>query len=309
VAIAAALALASSARADPPALTLVALAPPAGNDARKAIAIGPSGEVYEPDGKGAWIRRHRITTADRLTVVGRAGNGGPVVASGDGVVYRLAANGWTALRLAQKGKATLSPNLTTIAAIGRQLYTIDKLAGGEAQKLVLAPATVLAIGAGTKPVIATERGLFRFDGKKLTPIAGAPKRVEALVGERWAVLDHGVHEIATKKLIRWPAGLAIAVTSAAPDGSLVAVATSKGKLELVSLRAGKLEREPIEIPALPGAKAGPKPVGLAVDKPGRAVVALRDGRLVIRDRGTWTVTTISEALPGPNPGSPPATGP
>src|SRR5688572_16387552 len=99
----AALLFAAPAEADPP--TLVALAPPPGDDARKALAIGPSGEVYEPDGKGAWVRRQRITTADRLTTVGRAGGGGPVVASGDGVVYRLAANGWTALRLAQKGKA------------------------------------------------------------------------------------------------------------------------------------------------------------------------------------------------------------
>jgi hypothetical protein len=308
-AIATALVLAAPAEADPQALTLVALAPPAGDDARKALAIGPSGEVYEPDGKGAWIRRHRITTADRLTVVGRAGGRGPVVASGDGVVYRLAANGWTALRLAQKGKATLSGGLTTIAAVGRQLYAIDKLAGGEAQKLALAPANVLAIGAGKKPVIATERGLFRFDGKKLAPIVGAPKRVDALIGERWAVLDHGVHELATKKLTRWPAGLAVAVTNVAPNGGFVAVATSHGKLELVALRAGKFEREPIGVPALPGAKSGPKPVGLAVDKRGRAVVALRDGRLAIRDRGAWTVSTISEALPDPNPGAPPATGP
>lgn len=297
------------AHADPRPLELVALAPPAGDDARKAIAIGPAGEVYEPDGKGAWIRRHRITTADRLMVAGRAGKGGPVVASGEGVVYRLAANGWTALRLAQKGKATLSGGLTAIAAVGRQLYAIDKLAGGTAPKLVLAPAPVLAIGAGKKPAIATERGVFRFDGKKLAPIAGAPKRVEALVGERWAVLDHGVHELATRKLIRWPAGLKIALTGALPDGSVAAVATAHGKLELLALRAGKLEREPIVLPAVPGAKAAPRPVGFAIDKSGRAVVALRDGRLAIRERGAWTVATIGEALPAERPGSPPATSP
>ncbi|HEY5936566.1 MAG TPA: hypothetical protein VIU61_18080 [Kofleriaceae bacterium] len=298
---------AAPAQADAP--ELVALAPPAGDDARKAIAIGPSGEVYEPDGKGAWTRRNRITTADRLTIAGRAGAGGPVIASGDGVLYRLAANGWTALRLAQKGKATLSGGLSAIAAVGRQLYAIDQLAGGKAAKLALAPATVLAIGAGKKPAIATERGLYRFDGKKLAPILGAPKRVDALVGERWAVLDHGVHELATRKLVRWPAGLKIALTGVAPDGSVAAVATSHGKLELVALRAGKVEREPIELPAVPGAKSAPRPVGFAIDKSGRAVIALRDGRLAIRERGVWRVATISEALPSEHPGSPPANSP
>ena len=40
------------ARAEKP--TLVAIAP--ARDARQAIAIGPAGQIYEPDGKGAWIR-------------------------------------------------------------------------------------------------------------------------------------------------------------------------------------------------------------------------------------------------------------
>ena len=287
---------------------LAALAPPSGDDARKAVAIGPSGEVYEPDGKGAWVRRQRITTADKLAVAGRAG--GAIVAGGDGVVYRLAANGWTALRLAQTGKAVLSSG-AAVAAVGRQLYALDKSNGGELVKLALAPATVLAIGAGKQLAIATERGLFRVAGTKLTKIPGAPRRVDALVGDAWALLDHGALELATKKVTRWPAGLSISVAVTGPTNSLVAVGTSRGKLELVTLRAGKLEREPIAVS--PAAKA----VGVAVDKMGRAVVALRDGRLVVRQAvaggaaapGNWTVSTVSESLPPAHPGSPPAKGP
>src|SRR5439155_23343141 len=70
---------ASPARAEPATggVRLAALAP--ADDARKAIAVGAGGEVYEPDGKGAWVHRRAISTADRLTAVGRAAPGGPVV--------------------------------------------------------------------------------------------------------------------------------------------------------------------------------------------------------------------------------------
>ena len=279
---------------------LAALAPPAGDDARKAIAIGPAGQIYEPDGKGAWIRRLPITTADRLAVAGRAD--GDVVAGGEGVVYRLALNGWTALRLAQKGKAVLAGGPTAIAAIGRQVFTLDKR-GGEARKLFVAPSPVRALGAGKQVVIAIDRGLFRIANGKLAPIAGAPRRVDRLVADTWALLDHGAHELATRKLTRWPAGLTVAVAAPGPAGSLVAVATSRGKLELVTVRAGKLVGEPISI--LPVGK----PVGIAIDKRGRAVIALRDGRLAVRDAGVWTTSGVTEALPAARPGAPPANSP
>ena len=45
-----------------------------------------------------------------------------------------------------------------------------------------------------------------------------------------------------------------------------------------------------------------------IDRTGRAVVALADGRLLLRTRGTWTVATVQVALPADRPGSPPATG-
>ena len=100
---------ATTARADRPqpgadaAPPIVALAPAPGDDARKVIAIGPTGQVYEPDKTGGWVRDQAITISDRVTAVGRPG--ASVVALGDGVIFRLAPNGWTAIRIVQKGKA------------------------------------------------------------------------------------------------------------------------------------------------------------------------------------------------------------
>lgn len=289
--------LAPPAHAQTAPLQLAALAPAPADDARRAVAIGPSGEVYEPDGKGAWIRRHRITTATTISLAARSG--GDVVASGEGVVYRLAPNGWSAIRLHQKDKAKLAGGARAVAAVGRQLFALDRLAGGEPAKLGAAPGDVLLVGAGASIVIATDRGLFRLDGGRLTPIA-APRRARMLVGDQWAITDGAAVDLRSGKTTPWPAGAAVEAAAAGPDDRLIAVARAAGKLELLTLRAGKLERAPIDV-----APSG-DPVGVAVDRAGRAVVALRDGRLAVRDGTAWTTTTVAEQLPAPQPGPPPA---
>ncbi|MCW5806858.1 MAG: hypothetical protein KIT31_31155 [Deltaproteobacteria bacterium] len=288
---------------------LAVLSPPATDDARSATAIGPSGEVYEPDGKGGWVRTQRIATADPLTLAARAG--GAVVASGNGVVYRLAANGWSAIRLVQKGKAVLAGGPRAIAAAGKQLFALDRTAGGEPAKLAATASPVVAIGTGPSgktAVVQTERGLLRLDGARLTAITGAPRGITQLVGDTWAIADGGAADLRTGKTLPFPAGLAVGASSpatVAPDDSLAVVATGAGgALELVTVRGnGKVDREPIVVTA-PGVA-----VGLAVDRTGRAVVALRDGRLAVRDRGTWSTTTATTSFPPPRPGPPPATSP
>ena len=280
-----------------PQLAALAPAPGAADDARRAVAIGPSGEVYEPDGNGAWVRRQRITTASTLSSAARAG--GAVVAVGDGVVYRLAPNGWSAIRLAQKDKAKLAAGWGAVAAVGRQLLALDRMAGGEPAKLGAAVGEILLVGAGRSIVVATERGLFRLDGARAAPIA-APRRAKLLIGDQWAIVDGGAVELRTGKTTAWPAGMSIEVAAVGHDERLIAVARAGDARELIAVRAGKLERAPIEAA---GADAA---VGVAVDGAGRAVIAFRDGRIAVRGGGAWTTVTVGEQLPPPRPGAPPA---
>lgn len=314
----------------PPVLTDLAM--PAGDDARKAIAIGPSGEVYEPDGKGAWMRERAVTMSDPVMVVGRA-NG--IVALADGAVYRLAPNGWSALRLVQKGKAVMSSGARSVAAVGRQLFALDKLVGGEVAKLAMAPRAVQQIGAGAKGLtIQTERGLLhaKAAGAAWKPIARAPRRVDRLIDDRWALDDRGVIDLKTGKRTAWPGGFRFGAATPGPKGTLMLVGTHRGAIEVVVIEGVKATRETVEV--TPDSRPGPdpttasnarnpdaqanapsptgplsNPVGVVTDKSGRVVIAFRDGRLAIRERGTWSVTAITEALPAARPGAPPATSP
>jgi hypothetical protein len=277
---------------------LAALAPAPGGDAREAVAIGPGGEVYRPDGKGAWVRSLPIATAGAIAHAGTAGEA--VVAIAEGTVYRLAANGWSALRLVQKGKAVMSSGSRAVAAVGRQLFALDRMVNGEPAKLALAPAAVLAIGGGAVTVIATERGLYRYDGRGFKQVQRGPRRVDRLVGDRWALLDGGLVDVSTGARARLPAGLTLGIASVGPDGP-VAVGTGPDGLVLVTVKGTKVDTSPLP-PSLRGALA----VGVVADQAGRVTVALQDGRLALRNGGTWTEAAARDALPAPRPGSPPA---
>ncbi|MDQ3341952.1 MAG: hypothetical protein M4D80_42945 [Myxococcota bacterium] len=306
----------AAARADAPkqAPRVVALA--TADDARKAIAIGPAGEVFEPDGKGAWVRKLRISTGNQIAHVGRAS--GAVIAFGEGVVYRLAPNGWSAIRLHQKQRAVMSAGARAVAAVGRQLFALDRSAGGEPLKLAVAPSNVLAIGANAANglIVQTDRGLFRVEGAKVVAVKNAPRRVKQLVSDRWVLVDDGAIDLKTGRKTGWPPGVSIATAAVTADDRLVLVASQRGKLELVTLKQDKLERVPIALEPAAGGVAAPslspdaRPVGVVVDKAGRAVIALDDGTLLVRE-GTqaWTATRVTEDLPGPKPGSPPAVSP
>ncbi|HEY0479742.1 MAG TPA: hypothetical protein VGD37_19615 [Kofleriaceae bacterium] len=277
--------------AAPAAIQLAAIAP--ADDARRAIVIGRGGEVYEPDGKGSWVHRLASATADPIVTAGLAG--GAVVALGDGVIYRLAANGWSAIRLVQHGKAILSGGTRSLAAVGRQLFALEPLGRGEPTRLAQAPAAIVAIGAGSGTggaVVATEAGMFRLTGSRLVALRAAPGRAR-LVSDRWAIVDRGAVDLTTGKLTAWPAGLAIGAAAAGPGDALVAIGTASAGLELVTLAAGKLARDPLGI-------AGTA-VGVVVDRAGRAVVALSDGRIAVRDRTGWTTTAVTEAVPNAVP--------
>ena len=276
---------------------IAALAP--SDDAREVVLVGPAGEVYRPDGNGGWVRTQPITTAGMVAHAGRAG--GAIVAIADGIVYRLAANGWSALRLVQKGKAVMSTGSRAIAAVGRQLFALDAAAGGEPTKLAVAPAAVLAIGAGASALtIATERGLYRYEGRGFKHVRRAPRRVDRLVGDRWAIVDGALVELPTGKRPRLPAGVSLAVAAPGPDGPVAAGSGPDGPV-LVRVKAGK-----VDVTALPATLRGATAVGVVADKAGRVLVAFQNGRLVLRDRDAWSEAAVRVELPAPRPGRPPA---
>jgi len=287
---------------------IAAVAP--ADDARKAVMIGTSGEVYEPDGKGAWLHKLPSSTANALVAAGRAGgtagtdggaDGGTIVALGDGVVYRLAANGWSAIRLTQHGKAILGAGARTLAAVGRQLFALDQLTGGEPTRLALAPGNIVAIGAGAKAiVVATEAGVWKLAGGKLVALPSVPAHLR-IVSDRWAIADRGAVDLTTTKLTGWPSDLTIGVAAATSGDALVAIGASRAGLELVTLRRGKLLRDPLGITGTA--------VGVVVDRAGRAVVALSDGRIALRDKAGWTTTQVTAEPPTKHPGPAPATSP
>lgn len=267
------------------------------DDTRKALVVAASGAVYAGDGKGAWTRERAGTTASALTAAGRAGSA--AVASGDGVVYRLADNGWSAIRLVQRGKAVFGTGPRAVAAVGRQLFALDSLTRGEPTRLGTAPGNVVAIAAGPKDiVVATDAGVFRA-GARPQPLKGVPRRPR-LVSDRWALVDAAALDLTTGKRTPLPAGLRIGPAAATADGALVAVASAKARLELITVRGTTVTRDPIP--------ATGTPVAVALDRANRALVAFDDGRLALR-APAWTVIELADAPAAEHPGAPPATQP
>ncbi len=293
--VATSLAALAPARANKP--TLAALAPAA--DARKAIAIGPAGQLYEPDGNGGWVRTRAGGVAEEVT--GAVAAGTTVFAAAKSAPpFKLKAGAWTAVNLGLKAKAILGNGSRVLAAVGKSVFVLDK---ARPAKLADAPGPVSALAASkTGVLIQTDKGLLKLQGTTWKPIKKGPKGVRALISDRWVLIDRGAFDLKAMKPFVWPTGVHV-VEATTLGTNLVAVSVRGKTVELVTIKAGKLAKEAVPID-------DPKPiVGLVVDKRARVAIAMRDGRIALRDKGTWSVTMVREELAAPKPGPAPAESP
>jgi hypothetical protein len=292
---------------------VIAALAPGDPDAREAVALGPNGQVYEPDGKGAWIRHHAGGLADDVTHATRAGAlviAG--VAGGPPYAHRVGRPDWNLVVLGLHAKAVLGRGPRATAGFGSQVFGLDT---GKPVRLADAPGPVAMLAASAKGVvIETDKGVAKLEGKRWKPIAIAPSQVIALLDDRWALVEHGLLDLRTQTTTAWPAGFTVASVFAVDNDLVVAAGTHGASPELVTLKAGKLERAAIAIaptvirslpvPAAPAIGAGI--VAIVGDRAGRVVVATHDA-LWIRDKaGAWTIGELRDELPPDRPGSPPA---
>lgn len=309
-------------RAQPARSMIAALAPgPKGSDAREAVALGPHGEAYEPDGKGAWVRRHAGGLAGDVVRATRAGavviadvEGGPPFGYRTGTAVHGEADtvgAWNLIVLGLHAKAIVGRGPRATAAFGKLVFDLDP---GKPIKLAEAPGAVTALAASDKAVvIETDKGLAKLaaPSAKWKPIANAPAHVLALLDDRWALVDRGLLDLRTQKVTAWPAGFRVETAIAVTNDLVVAAGLHGTAAELVTLKGTAVTREPITAAgAATATKLGTGAaaiVSVVADKTGRVVVAAKDGQLAVRDKaGAWTISEIRTELPADRPGSPPA---
>ncbi len=293
-------AVSGTAEAGPKPPTIVAIARAA--DARNAVPIGPAGQVYEPDGKGAWVRRRAGGTAAEL--VHATSIGSTVIAGAKGgPPFRLKNGAWTAIVLFPKAKAIVGTGGRVVTAANKQVFSIDTTAA-QPTKLGDAPAKVTGLAAGkARVLVMTDKGLFELPGGKpgaFKALKKAPKNIRALVSDRWALGDKGPVDLKTMKTIAWPAGMRVDEVTVAGEMVVAVAVVGKGR-ELVTLAptaGAKFVRE--AMPLEPSAVIA----GIAADEGKRVVVATRDGKLAVRASGAWVVTEVRDELPPDKPPGP-----
>ena len=336
-----------SAAAQPSSPVIVGLAyGPDGSDARLAMAVGPAGQVYEPDGRGSWIRRHGGGITDEVTDVTR-GSGGDttlVAVTRSGTLFGWNGGTWSRIYLGKKPPAILGRGNPAVIAVGATVWVFR--GGSDLAPITLPPVSRPIVAAASsssqRVIVQTSAGLQRFDGTRWkaidlrTPAAGVlraparpglaidlrtpsagvlrtparpglattrpPRRVDALLSDRWAIDERGLVALDTKRTFAWPVGFRAATAIAVAD-TVVAIGRAGASAELAIFRTGKWIREPAA--NLDPPQSHPI-AGLIADRSGRVVVALSNGQLAIRDRNGWTSATVRTELMPARPGPPPA---
>jgi hypothetical protein len=291
-----------AARAD----VLAAIAPVA-DDVRRAIPVGPSGQVWEPDGAGTWTRTAEGGVAADVRGAVVAGTA-LVVAGKSAPLFRREPIGWIAMRLGERGKSVVGIGPRPSIAIGRNIFV---WAGTSWKRIGRTGANVVALWAAseTKIVVATEDGLVRFASGGFVAVPAAPA-VAGLGGggpTAWAVTaDGGAYEVATRRIHRPTVGgvaLSVSLVAVSADATWALGSTPTG-IALTRFHKGAWTEA-----IAPPIAADDAALAIVADTSGALLVGTRRGALHLRNAGgEWSTGTRNEALPAATPGPGPARG-
>ena len=290
-----------------PDIAAVAASP---DDVRKSVLVGPSGQVWEPDGSGTWTRRAAGGVAADVRGAALA-NGNLVVAGKATPLYRREGERWTAMRLGERGRTTIGRGPRASLAIGRIVFVWT---GTSWKRVGVAPATVTGLwSAGeTKVVIATDAGLHRLTGTAFRPIVvplgSAPFTSLGGGATTWAVTADGAAFDVTARRAHRPAvggqPITVALVTSAGDSAWALGATAAGPA-LARFRKGVWSDA-----AAPPLSPDDLPVALAADATGALLVVTRGGLIHVgAPDGTWITGTRTQSLPAASTGPGPARSP
>ncbi|MBK7071034.1 MAG: hypothetical protein IPH44_01925 [Myxococcales bacterium] len=294
----AALVLASAGAATAEPLAAVALAP----DPLASTLVGPSGQVWQPDGHGAWTRDAGGGVA--------ADVGGAVVAAQLVVVgkatpaYRLDPDGWQALRLGERGKTVMGGGPHPAFAIGRNVFVWKAKAW---VRVGAAPAGIVALWAGSdsKVYVAGADRLWRLAGKRLVDHATASVTRFASGAAPLAIAaDGALFDVAAKAAAPVVLGgerLTPLAATTAPDGAAWVFARRAAGPILARRVRGAWQEV-----AAPAVADDDRPLALAVHADGTVFLPLASGAVWLQRGGAWSQATLTAPAPPPRPGPGPA---
>ncbi|MBP8806609.1 MAG: hypothetical protein KBG48_01315 [Kofleriaceae bacterium] len=297
VALALAAALASGASAAP--LAAIAAAP----DPWAATLLGPSGQVWRPDGQGGWDQVGAGGAA--ADVRGAVVADGPVVVGKAAPMYRHDRDAWHAVRLGERGKTLAGTGPRAAVAIGRQVFVWS---GQRWVRAATAPAPITALWAASDKqlYVAGADVVWRLRGKALVPHATVAVRGFATgVGAgAWAVTaDGALYDVARRS--------AVPVAGSAGPIAIEQVTDADGEPWVLGRRGAarvlaRRERGAwLELPG-PALADDDLVVGFAASRARGPLVVAASGAVWRHDAtGTWAAAPLrvmaEPTRPGPGP--------
>ena len=296
IAVAAALAACRPAAAEPaphgaPVIAAVAVDP---HDARAAILVGPGGQIYRPDGAGAWTRTAGGGIAAGVVAAVRDGDD-LIAAAPRTPLYRWHDGAWRAEPVGAHGAILLGAGPAPAVAVGTRVLV---RAGDAWRPVGRAPGPPTALWARSPGDIwiVVDGAPWHLRGGRFTRTAGT---ATAIVGARpWALAGPLARRLDAR--IRVGAAGAGTVLGAATVGAATWLLVRDG-------RAAAVERHGTGT-APPAPPAGDW-AWLWADPAGRVAIAAPDGHVAILDGGAWRTTRAGDRLAAPRPGPGPARSP